>query len=90
MPLQSRTFVGTLSLMEDELTTAEAAELLNVSERFVDDRLDAGVLSFRLVGTGRLLRRADVAAYRDQMDARAEAALAALTAEAEDLGLYDS
>jgi hypothetical protein len=32
---------------------------------------------------------ADVLAYRDRLDAEAEDALAAMTAEAEDLGLYD-
>ena len=42
-----------------------------------------------MVGTHRRLRLADVLAYRDRMDAEAEAALAAMSAEAEALDLYD-
>jgi len=42
-----------------------------------------------LVGTHRRLRLADVLAYRDRMDAQAADALMTMTAEAEELGLYD-
>lgn len=76
--------------VNDEVTVAEAAQLLNVSEHYVDEQLATGGLPFRMVGSQRVLRRADVMAYRARMDEQAEAALAALTAEAEDLGLYGS
>ncbi len=75
--------------MHAELTTVEAAELLNVSRPFLIKQLEAGVLPYHMVGTHRRLRLADVLAYRDRMDAEAEYALAAMSAEAEDLGLYD-
>ena len=75
--------------MHAELTTVEAAELLNVSRPFLIKQLEAGALPHHMVGTHRRLRLADVLAYRDRMDAQAEDALAALSAEAEDLGLYD-
>lgn len=73
-----------------ELTTVEAAELLNVSRPFLIKQLDAGALPHHLVGTHRRLRLADVLAYRDRLDANANEALSALTQEAEDLGLYDA
>jgi excisionase family DNA binding protein len=75
--------------MHAELTTVEAAELLNVSRPFLIKQLEAGALRFHMVGTHRRLRLADVLGYRDRMDAQAEEALAAMTAEAEERGLYD-
>ena len=75
--------------MHAELTTVEAAQLLNVSRPFLIKQLDAGVLAHHMVGTHRRLRLADVLAYRDQIDGHAEVALSAMTADAEDLGLYD-
>lgn len=75
--------------MHAELTTVEAAEILNVSRPFLIKQIEAGVLPHHMVGTHRRLRLADVLAYRDRVDAEAEDALAAMTAEAEDLGLYD-
>lgn len=75
--------------MHAELTTVEAAEILNVSRPFLIKQIEAGVLPHHMVGTHRRLRLADVLAYRDRVDAEAEDALAAMTTEAEDLGLYD-
>lgn len=75
--------------MHAELTTVEAAELLNVSRPYLIKQLEAGALAFHMVGTHRRLRLADVLAYRDRMDEAAEEALAALTGEAEELGLYE-
>ena len=72
-----------------ELTTVEAARLLNVSRPHLIKQVESGALPHHMVGTHRRLRLADVLAYRDRLDARAEAALAAMAAEAESLGLYD-
>lgn len=72
-----------------ELTTVEAAQLLNVSRPHLIKQIDAGAITHHMVGTHRRLRLADVLAYRDQVDARAEAALDAMAAKAEELGLYD-
>ena len=75
--------------MHAELTTVEAAELLNVSRPYLIKQLEAGALPFHMVGTHRRLRLADVLSYRDRADAEAEASLAAMSAEAEELDLYD-
>lgn len=72
-----------------ELTTAEAARLLNVSRPHLIKQIEAGVIPHHMVGTHRRLRLADVLAYRDQAEARASAALDAMASEAENLGLYD-
>ena len=74
--------------MHAELTTVEAAQLLNVSRPYLIKQLQAGELPHHMVGTHRRLRLADVLAYRDRMDQEAGTALAAMTAEAEELGLY--
>lgn len=72
-----------------ELTTFEAADILNVSRPFLIKRIEAGELPFHMVGTHRRLKLSDVLAYRDRLAAQAEDALTAMTAEAEELGLYD-
>lgn len=76
--------------MYAELTTVEAADLLNVSRPFLIKQLEAGALAHHLVGTHRRLRLADVLAYRDRMDRNAAEALDAMAAEAEELGLYNA
>lgn len=75
--------------MHAELTTAEAASLLNVSRPHLIKQLEAGELPFHMVGTHRRLRLVDVLAYRDRQDARAAAALDELARVNEELGLYD-
>lgn len=75
--------------MHAELTTVEAADMLNVSRPFLIKQLAAGALAHHMVGTHRRLRLADVLAYRDRMDHNANEALDAMTSEAEELGLYD-
>ena len=72
-----------------ELTTVEAAELLNVSRPHLIKLLEGGALPFRLVGTHRRVRLVDVLAYRDRRDTDARHALDELTRQAEELGLYD-
>lgn len=71
-----------------ELTTVQAAELLNVSRPYLIKQIEAGEIPHHMVGTHRRLNLVDVLAYRDRLDGQADAALDAMTAEAEDLGLY--
>ena len=78
-----------IAALRAEITTAEAAELLNVSRPFVIKLLESGVMPFRKVGTHRRVRLVDVLEYRDRQDAIANAALDNMVRQAEEHGLYD-
>ena len=78
-----------IAALRAEITTAEAAELLNVSRPFVIKLLESGVMPFRKVGTHRRVRLIDVLEYRDRQDAVASTALDEMVRQAEKHGLYD-
>lgn len=79
-----------ISRVDEEVTTSEAAELLNVSRPYLVRLLDEGTIPHRKVGTHRRVRRADVLAYREQAYQEAEEALQGLADQAQELGLgYD-
>ena len=87
---QLRTGNGvSIAAMRAEVTTAEAAQLLNVSRPFVVKLLETGAMPFRKVGTHRRVKLVDVLEYRDRQDAIANAALEDMVRQAEEHGLYD-
>ena len=73
-----------------ELTTVEAADILGVSRPHLVKLLEQAAMPYRMVGSHRRIRLVDVLAYRDRQDAQSRHALDQLTAQAEELGLYDA
>lgn len=69
-----------------ELSTHQAAEVLNVSRPFLIKLLDQGAIPYRRVGRHRRIRADDVAAYKAGIDREREAVLAALVRDAQEQG----
>lgn len=72
-----------------ELTTMEAADILNVSRPYLIKLLEANEIPFHKVGRHRRVRMQDVMDYKDRTDRAREAILDQMVAESEELGLYD-
>jgi excisionase family DNA binding protein len=75
--------------VDAELTTQQAADLLNVSRPFLIKLLEKGDLEYRKVGTHRRIRLEDLLVYRYQRDADRRRLLDEITSESQALGLYD-
>ncbi len=67
-----------------ELTTVEAAGILNVSRPYLIKLLDEKVIPHRLVGKHRRILIDDVMDYKQRIDAEREDVLAQLTADAQE------
>lgn len=70
-----------------ELTTQEAANLLNVSRPFLIGLLDQGKIPFHKTGTHRRIRFEDLLAYMREEEKRQEQVMSELAAEAQRLDL---
>jgi excisionase family DNA binding protein len=78
----------TLIPLHAELSTQQAADLLNVSRPYFIKLLEDGKMPFRKVGEQRRVRYQDLLPYMETYQKAANSALEEMTAEAEQLGLY--
>ena len=70
-----------------ELSTVQAAEMLNVSRPFLIKLLESGRIPHRKVGKHRRIRIEDVMSYKSTIDREREAVLDQLAAEAQEQGM---
>jgi len=74
---------------DEELTTREAAELLNVSRPHLTQLLKDGEIPSHKVGSHYRVYRRDVLAYKARRQEQSEEAMQELTRLSQELGLYD-
>lgn len=77
----------TLIPLHAELTTQEAANLLNISRPFLNKILGRGELKFHKIGTHRRIKFSDLEEYRRTREQERAAALEALAEQAQELGM---
>lgn len=77
----------TLMPVQTELTTQQAANILNVSRPFLIGLIDNGKIPYRKVGTHRRIRFDDLMAYKQDIDQKRLQTIEELTREAQELDM---
>jgi excisionase family DNA binding protein len=79
----------TVLARNEELTSQQAADFLNVSRQYMVRLLDRGDIASTKAGTHRRVRAEDVASYRRRRDEGRATALVAMADQAQAAGGYD-
>lgn len=79
----------TLTPIHAELTTQEAADLLNVSRPYLVKLLEENKIPHRKVGTRRKVLAVDILTYKKNIDKKRMKTLDELTKLSQELGLYE-
>lgn len=77
----------TLIPMDEELTTQQAADILNVSRPYLNKVLDLGDIPHRKVGRNRRIKFSDLLDYKKLQESKSKIALQELADEAQELGM---
>lgn len=79
----------TLIPMDKELTTQQAADILNVSRPYFIKLLENGTIKFRKTGTHRKVLMQDLIEYRDKRAENRHSSIEEMSKLSQELGLYD-
>jgi len=74
---------------EQEMTTQQAADILNVSRPYLIKLLEQGEIPYIKVGTHRRIRHQDLISYKQQRDTKRSNLLDELIQESQDMGFYE-
>lgn len=74
---------------EQEMTTQQAADILNVSRPYLIKLLEQGEIPCIKVGTHRRIRHQDLVTYKQQRDTKRSNLLDDLIQESQDMGFYE-
>jgi len=77
----------TLIPLHAELTTQEAANLLNISRPYLNKLLDQGLIDHHKVGTHRRIKFTDLETFREKREQERNAAMEELARQAQEQGM---